>query len=53
MNAAQIKCNCVDANIALAPSLLSKCYCGANLVACILHMVAKMFFTTLEALHNA
>ena len=46
MNAAQIKCNCVNANIAIAQRWLSKC--RANLVACIPHVVANV-----EALGDA
>ena len=42
MNAAQIECKCVNENIAIARKWLSKCY--KNFVACIQHVVVKMFF---------
>ena len=48
MNAGQIKCNCVNVNIAIAQRWLYKCC--ANLVACILHAVAKMVMNV-EALN--
>ena len=51
MNAAHNECNCVNANIAIAQRWLSKCC--ANSVVCIPHMVAKMFFTNVEALGDA
>ena len=51
MNAAHNECNCVHANIAIAQRWLSKCC--ANSVVCIPHMVAKMFFTNVEALGDA
>ena len=38
-------------NVVIARRWLSKC--GANLVACITHVVAKMFFTNAEALSDA
>ena len=46
MNAAQIKCNCMNANIAIARRWLSKGY--SNFAACIPHVVAKMSFTNSE-----
>ena len=45
------ECNCVNANIAIAQRWLSKCC--ANSVVCIPHVVAKMFFTNVEALGDA
>ena len=51
MNAAHIKRNCLNANIRIAQSWLSKW--GANLVVCIPHVVEKMFFTNVEALGDA
>ena len=51
MNAAHDEFNCVNANIAIAQRWLGKCC--ANSVVCIPHVVAKMFFTNVEALGDA
>ena len=47
---AQLECNYANANIAIARRWLSKPECSANLVACIPHVVAKMFLTHVAAL---
>ena len=46
-----IECYCVNANIALTLKSLSGC--NANVVVCIQHVVAKMYFTNVEALGHA
>ena len=51
MNAAQIECNCLNVNIAITQRWLSKR--GANSVVWIPHVVAKMYFTNVEALGDA
>ena len=48
VNAGQLDCDCVNAIIAIASTWLSAC--GANVTACILHVVARMFFTNVELL---
>ena len=43
----------VNANIAIVQWLLSKCSENVPAMECILHVFAKMFFTSVEALGDA
>ena len=51
MNAAHNKCNCIHVIFTITQRWLSKCC--TNSVVCIPHVVAKMFFTIVEALGDA
>ena len=50
MNAAQIESNCVNANIAIARSWLTRSKCCSSSVECIPHVVVRTFLTNVEAL---
>ena len=51
MDAAEIECYSVNANIVIARRWLS--LCGVNVVACMQYVIVKMFFTNVEALGDA
>ena len=51
MDAAEIECYSVNANIVIARRWLSKCC--VNVLACMQHVIVKMSFTNVEALGDA